>query len=163
VVLCTVLLSALSAGAGPNKDAKIVVDQNAGTKALDVSCAATGAVHVAVKVADAVSITGFMVRVAFDSTLLKFVKAELVAPGSGDKPLLETNGGVPGPTLVKAPDAGTVDIAAAVKSAESAAVSGDGLLVYLTLTRLSAGACAVTVTKAQLSDPALIIDTIMGK
>jgi hypothetical protein len=163
MVLIAMLFCVLSAGAGPNKDARIVVDQNADTKAVDSACAAQGAVHVTVSIEAAVSVTGFMMRVSFDSTVLKFDKAELVAPGSDAKPFLQTRGGVPGPALVKAIDGSTVDIADGVKSAEGVAVSGNGLLVYLTFTRLSAGICAVTVAKAQLSDAKLTIDKIIGK
>jgi hypothetical protein len=162
-VLSLMLICALSAAGGPNKGAKIVIDQNAATAEMDSVCAISSTVYTAVLVKNVASMTGFMVRIAFDSTVLKFDKAELVVPGSGMKPILETNGGIPGPFLVKAVDAGTVDVAAGVKSADGVAVSGSGLLVYLTFTRLNDTECAVTVAKAQLSDVQLKIDTIIGQ
>jgi hypothetical protein len=165
-MVCSVLVCALSAWAGPNADASITVDQNAATEKVEAVCAHNGipsTVNVAISVSGAKDLTGFMLRIEYDAAQLKFEKAELVVPGSGATPLLESNGGEPGPTLVKQTGDNTVDIAAGVKSADGVGVSGDGLLVYLTLTRIGDSDCSVSVVKAELSDSKLVIDTVVGE
>lgn len=165
-VICSVLVCVLSAWGGPNKDASVVVDQNAATEEMESVCAHNGipsTVVVAVKVKDAVRLGGFCVRLAFDSTVLRYEKTELTVPGSGATPLLETNGGVPGPVIAKPLDAGTIDIATAIKSGRDVGVSGDGLLAHVTLTRIGDDDCSLSIAKAELSDEKHTIDLIIGE
>jgi hypothetical protein len=164
--LCMVLSCILSVLGGPNQNARIFVDQNSDTKQLDTLCICNGnnkTINVAVIVEDAAELTGFMIHVVFDSAALKFEKAEAAAPGLGVKPFLETNGGIPGPFFVKAISAEALDIVSGVKAVKSAAVSGNGLLANLKFTCKSDKPCSVKVTKAQLSDSQLMIDTIIGQ
>ncbi len=165
-VVCAVLACALSAWGGPNADVVVTVDQNASTAKVEAVCAHQGipsTVLVAVLAEGLSEATGYMVRLSFDSTMLKFEKAELVGAGEDQKPLLESNGGELGPVLVKSIDGGTVDVAAGVKSAKGVGVSGSGLLVCARFTRIGDDDCSVSVAKAEFSDADLTIDQIAVK
>ncbi len=162
---CLVASCIASVLGGQNKNARIVVDQNSAIRGVDTLCRCGGdhkTVRVDVMIEDAAELTGFMIQVAFDSSALTFEKAEAAAPG-GEKPFLETGGGIPGPFFVKPVRADALDIASGVKAAKGAAVSGNGLLAALTFICKGEKSCAVKVTRAQLSDSHLTIDTVIGQ
>jgi hypothetical protein len=157
------LLCATCVLGGPNSDAVVTLDRNARTDELEQTCADNGTgsdVHVSIMVDSAVGLTGFFVRLSFDSSALSFTRAVLTAPGSDATPLLQTNGGEAGPMLVKLISPSELDIATAVKSAEGVGVDGGGLLAYVVFSRVGAGDCAVRLVKAQLSDANHAIDTV---
>ena len=138
LTLSIVLVGSMSALGGPNKNARILVDYNADTREPDTACIDNGmqkTVHMAVHIDNAADLTGFMMHVVFDSAALKFEDAQAAEPGGIAKPFLETKGGIPDPFMVKASSAQAVDIASGVKSVKGAAVSGSGLLAYLTFSR----------------------------
>lgn len=162
--MCMALSCIFSVFGGLNKNARIIVEPN--TKQVDTSYICNGGnqiVKVVVTIEDAVDLTGYMLHVEFDSTSLKFEKAQTVTPDSQAKPFLEKNGGIPGPFFVKETNAQGLDIAYGVKAVKGSAVSGNGPLVFLTFTCKSNKASPVKVTKAQLCDSQLTIDTIIGQ
>lgn len=162
--MCITLTGIFSVLGGQNKNARIIVNPNTDTRQADTSniynCG-NQIVKIVVSIENAVDLTGYMLHVEFDSTSLKFEKAETVTPDSQAKPFLEKNGGIPGPFFVKAISAQALDIAYGVKAVKGSAVSGNGPLAFLTFTCKGNKTGTVKVTKAQLSDSQLTIDTIL--
>jgi hypothetical protein len=161
---CMALSCIFSVSGGLNKNARIIVDPSTNTIQVDSSYIGNNdkqIVKVVVTIENAVDLTGYMLHVEFDSTSLTFEKAETVTPDSQAKPFLEKNGGIPGPFFVKVISAQAIDIAYGVKADKGSAVSGNGPLAFLTFTCKCKKASPVKVTKAQLSDSQLTIDTII--
>lgn len=158
------LLSAAMLSAGPNKDASIIIDQNADTEELEQQCVNDGVgtkVAIGVMIENATELTGFLTRLRYDNTVLKFERATTVMPGSDETSFLESNGGVSGPFLAAPVADNEIDIAAAVKSSDGVAVAGNGLLAYVAFSRITNQECAITLAKAELSNQEHKVDKLI--
>lgn len=160
------LFSIFSVSGGQNINALITIEPGSGTTKKDSSLICNDerqTVQAIITIKDAVELTGYMLHVEFDSTSFTFEKAEKVSTDSKEKPFLENNGGIPGPFFVKLIDKQSIDLAYGVKADKVSAVSGSGAIAAITFNCKGYKEGWIKVTKAQLSDSHLMIDTISGK
>jgi hypothetical protein len=159
IVIITALV--INSYSGPNENAQIVIDHYAATEEIEKVCNGTGdEVYAALKVNGVTDLAGFCVKVAYDTTQLKFVSATLAMDGSPYHSFLESQGGKKGPVMV-IPKNGTVEIVAGIKTeSREEAPDGDGTLAYLKFTRLGNNNSTLTIKKAELSNSDLIIDKL---
>ncbi len=157
--LGVILTSAVLCFGGPNKDASVFIDYNAATDVVEACSNVTTAKMVAaVRISNASDLDGYSFQLDYDTTIFRLLECETPGSGTGDF-FLESNGGKVGP-LLKMEKSGSIEISASlVGNDRTQAPDGDGVLALITFQRLTNYACELKLSKVELIDSDLILDT----
>jgi hypothetical protein len=157
-----VLLLAAAAWAGPNADARLHVDADPLTPAIEYSLPRPSEFKVAVRISGAVHLDGYSFELQYDTAQVAFLGAAPASPADGLVNVLETRGGQSA-AFVGQPSArgdGWISIAnTLVGSDSSRSPSGDGLLAVLSFQGKGHGLTRFIPGRVELQDYRQVLDT----
>ena len=154
-----------SALAGPNQNARIVVDLDPSTPAIDsiLTMPSTGTVLVAVRSTGVVNLDSYEFHLTFDPRILSFGFGVEDAPFSGITNVLKTRGGstIGFQCGLVAGSASTLDIANTLIGTDTAqAPESDGILAIVSFNVLGAYRCTLSVSNAVVATSDRVFDNL---
>jgi hypothetical protein len=164
LLLLTTFVFALQAG--PNSEAKILVDLNVSTPQIDsVKTAASGTLMVGIYCRGAVNLDTYTFDIAFNPAVVSFQTAVEDNPLAGLTNILKKNGGqtIPVKLGLKKGCTDTIEINNTLEGSDSAkAPEGDGLLCILLFNVVKIAPCTLSLHNATFLDYEGLKDTTMG-